>query len=184
MKDIFVKHYIKEMKVIMEAIEETRTTLKESGIRITPQRISIMEYLANTSNHPSADQIYISLEKQFPNISLATVYNNLHFLSKRGIIKELHVNGTSRFDANTSDHYHFICKSCGKVEDIEYPLFYEIEDFTENFYGYTVHTHSLQLYGICQSCQPQKEGHDCKNCNLCNYLEQHVVGLAPSSNSN
>ncbi|GGB52797.1 transcriptional repressor [Virgibacillus dakarensis] len=134
-------------------MKETMTTLKESGIRVTSQRLAIIEYLSNTVNHPSAYQIYSSIKKHFPNLSIATVYNNLRFLVKKGAIKELYVNGSSWYDYNTSDHYHLVCQSCGKIEDMDYPLFYEIEDFAEDFYGYIIQTHSLQLYGLCKACQ-------------------------------
>lgn len=137
-------------------MEEKLDELKREGIRLTPQRVAVMEYLSNTTSHPTADTVHQAIESNFPNLSLATVYNNLHFLTDKGVIKELHYgNGSSRFDFNTVDHYHIVCELCEKVEDFNYPMFYEVEKFAEAFYEYHINTHRLELYGVCKECQSQ-----------------------------
>src|SRR5699024_1645598 len=82
-------------------------TLKESGVRITPQRHAVLEYLLTSETHPTADEIYKALEGKFPNMSVATVYNNLRVLREIGLIRELtYGDDSSRFDCNMTDHYH------------------------------------------------------------------------------
>ncbi|GAB3063811.1 Fur family transcriptional regulator [Virgibacillus ainsalahensis] len=135
-------------------LKEKLSKLEEIGYRRTPQREAVIKYLSYTDTHPSADEIHRELEKEFPNLSLATIYNNLHFLTNKGVIKELYCgNESSRFDFNTTDHYHIMCESCRKIEDFKYPLFYEVEAFAEEFYEYNIKFHSLELYGICKDCQ-------------------------------
>src|SRR5690625_1274165 len=84
-------------------------TLKQSGVRITPQRHAVLECLLTSLDHPTADDIYKSLEEKFPNMSVATVYNNLRILREAGLVRELtYGDDSSRFDSNMNDHYHII----------------------------------------------------------------------------
>lgn len=99
-------------------LQEALETLKGTGVRITPQRHAILEYLINSMTHPTADDIYKALEGKFPNMSVATVYNNLRVFREVGIVKELtYGDASSRFDYVTTEHYHVICenlrKNCG-----------------------------------------------------------------------
>src|SRR5690625_5828704 len=113
-------------------LQEAMDTLKESGVRITPQRHAVLEYLLNSMVHPTADEIYKALEGKFPNMSVATVYNNLRVLRENGLVRELtYGDSSSRFDCNTEEHYHIICNSCGKIVDFHYPPHDEVEPLAE-----------------------------------------------------
>src|SRR5690625_4936704 len=91
-------------------LEKTVETLKRSGVRITPQRHAVLEYLLTSMSHPTADEIYKALEQKFPNMSVATVYNNLRILREIGLVRELtYGDDSSRFDSNIRDHYDIIC---------------------------------------------------------------------------
>jgi Fur family peroxide stress response transcriptional regulator len=80
-------------------LKEALDTLKQTGVRITPQRHAILEYLIQSMTHPTADDIYKSLESKFPNMSVATVYNNLRVFREVGLVKELtYGDASSRFD--------------------------------------------------------------------------------------
>ena len=97
------------MTVPEQRLQEALTTLKKSGVRITPQRHAVLEYLMQSMKHPTADEIYKALEDKFPNMSVATVYNNLRVFLDIGLVRELtYGDSSSRFDCNTSDHYHII----------------------------------------------------------------------------
>ncbi|WP_062353229.1 peroxide-responsive transcriptional repressor PerR [Bacillus kwashiorkori] len=140
-------------------LKEALDTLKQTGVRITPQRHAILEYLINSMTHPTADEIYKALEGKFPNMSVATVYNNLRVFREVGLVKELtYGDSSSRFDFTTSDHYHAICESCGKIVDFHYPGLDEIEQFASHVTGYKVSHHRLEIYGTCSECS-KKEAH-------------------------
>lgn len=140
-------------------LKEALDTLKESGVRITPQRHAILEYLVNTMTHPTADEIYKALEGKFPNMSVATVYNNLRVFRELGLVKEMtYGDNSSRFDFTTNDHYHAICESCGKIVDFQYPGLDEVEQFASHMTGFRVSHHRLEVYGICPECA-KKESH-------------------------
>ncbi|KYD22736.1 hypothetical protein B4135_1219 [Caldibacillus debilis] len=147
------------MAVAGNQLKEALETLKESGIRITPQRHAILEYLINSMSHPTADEIYKALEGKFPNMSVATVYNNLRVFREAGLVKELtYGDSSSRFDFATSDHYHAICEKCGKIVDFHYPSLNEVEQFAAHVTNFKVSHHRLEIYGLCEDCA-KKEGH-------------------------
>ena len=135
-------------------LKEAIHTLKETGVRITPQRHAILEYLIESSSHPTADDIYKSLENRFPNMSVATVYNNLKVFREVGLVKELNYgDASSRFDFVTTDHYHIICEECGKIVDFHYPPLDEVESLAEQVTGFEVSHHRMEIYGKCGECQ-------------------------------
>ena len=68
-----------ELESIDHELEES-IVIKKAGVRITPQRQAIMRYLISSHSHPTADEIYQALSPKFPNISVATIYNNLRVL--------------------------------------------------------------------------------------------------------
>ncbi len=142
------------MTMSEQRLREAISTLKESGVRITPQRHAVLEYLLNSSTHPTADDIYKALEGKFPNMSVATVYNNLRVLREIGLVRELtYGDSSSRFDCNTTQHYHIICEECGKIVDFHYPSLDEVESLAEQVTGFKVSHHRLEVYGKCEDCQ-------------------------------
>lgn len=139
-------------------LKDALDTLKQSGVRITPQRNAILEYLATSESHPTADDIYKSLASNFPNMSVATVYNNLRVFLSVGLIKELtYGDASSRFDFITHDHYHIICDSCGDIVDFQYPGLEEVEQLAAHITGFKVNSHRLEVYGTCPTCLAKEE---------------------------
>ncbi len=133
--------------------EQAIEKLKESGVRMTPQRHAILSYLLNSKMHPSADDIYKSLEKKFPSMSVATVYNNLKVFIDTGLVRELtYGDDASRFDADMSDHYHAICENCGKISDFDYPSLQHTEEAAAIQTGFVVRGHRLEVHGLCDQC--------------------------------
>ena len=138
-------------------LETALDTLKKTGVRITPQRHAILEYLIEAMSHPTADEIYKSLESKFPNMSVATVYNNLRVFKESGLVQELtYGDNASRFDFVTSKHYHTICQSCGKIVDFHYPGLDEIEHLASHVTGFKINSHRLEIYGVCPECQEEQ----------------------------
>src|SRR5580693_3427102 len=101
--------------------EEIRRTLDGSGLRCTPQRYGLMAFLMDHSGHPTAAEIFAAVNRLDPRSTRATIYNNLRDLVQAGLVREVAVEGrAARFDAKGLRHHHFICDSCGNVEDIEW----------------------------------------------------------------
>src|SRR5699024_4452032 len=141
-------------------LKKALETLKESGVRITPQRHAVLEYLLHSKSHPTADEIYKVLEEKFPNMSVATVYNNLRVLREVGLVRELtYGDESSRFDCNMTEHYHVICTLCDQVVDFHYPPLDEIESVAEQVTDFDISEHRLEFYGVCQECRVEERKH-------------------------
>ena len=122
--------------------------------RITKQRKAIFQALEGDTTHPTADEIFQRVKQNLPSISLATVYRNLKLLADEGIILEISTpEGPNRYDPQTHRHYHFMCKRCERVDDVELPVQRTLERRLEESTRYEVHSHELIFYGICPNCR-------------------------------
>ncbi len=126
--------------------------------RRTKQRKIILDFLDKNRFHPTADDIYDEVRKELPHISLSTVYRNLDFLHREGLIKVIDAGGgRRRFDYNTDDHLHIRCVECGRVEDIELDL---SDDIAEECFGKTdfeILGYDIDIYGLCPECKSHKK---------------------------
>ena len=127
------------------------TTLKYSR-----QREAIKEFLQGREDHPSADLIYQEMRKQFPNISLGTVYRNLSLLSELGEIRRITSDGSDRYDARMMDHSHFICKNCGAVIDVIREFHVLAKDMDKNWENGQSDDCQVLFFGICKKCRKEK----------------------------
>ncbi|HWJ04030.1 MAG TPA: transcriptional repressor [Verrucomicrobiae bacterium] len=138
----------------MDVAEKTLAELKEKGIRLTPQRQAILEYLKGVTTHPNAEEVYMDIRGKFPGISLGTIYNTLNMLRDKGLIQELSYGDmSSRFDGNPEPHYHLTCERCGKVVDYHRPMLAGLEADAARDTGFVITGHRLELYGTCADCQ-------------------------------
>lgn len=122
------------------------------------KRNAILECLRNTDAHPSAEALFQMLQKEHPDISLATVYRNLTLFKQQGMIQSLGtVNGIERFDGNTQPHVHFICGSCESVLDLpELDPPESLRSAAAKATGGEVNGCQLIFTGTCQECLSQK----------------------------
>lgn len=129
--------------------------VKLPGKRNTRQRQAIHEYLLNTTEHPSADQIYRHLRERFPSLSLATVYNTLDLLVSSGQIGAIGDIGDhkERFDGNTTDHFNLVCSECHKIVDVPNTRFESINEHIQQQSGFVITGARLLYFGICPECQ-------------------------------
>ena len=88
------------------------------GLKATPQRLCILKVLAH-HEHPSIEKLYEDIKKDYPSISLATVYKNINTLLDEGVVVEVNApNQKSRFDIYEKPHIHVVCEKCGSIEDL------------------------------------------------------------------
>ncbi len=118
------------------------------------QRDAILTYLHSTKSHPTAETVYENVREHIPNISLGTVYRNLNMLAEAGDILRLSCGGTSdRYDGNPMQHYHFLCKECGDVSDLEMPGLDHIDVIAGAAFGGTIEGHYAYFFGCCPACR-------------------------------
>lgn len=117
------------------------------------QREEIKEFLMGRKDHPTADVIYTNLRMQDPNISLGTVYRNLNLLAEIGEIQKLRVgDGVDHFDADTSEHNHFVCQRCGRVMDLEMDSIRSILETASARFPGQIDGYHAYFYGTCEEC--------------------------------
>ena len=122
-------------------------------LKYSRQREAILEELRKRHDHPTADLLYRSLRESFPRISLGTVYRNLNLLADLGQISRIRCEeGMEHFDCDTRDHYHFVCRSCGKILDLPMDIITDLDARAESAGVGSVETHSLLFYGRCSAC--------------------------------
>ena len=132
-------------------IELVIEKIKKKGGRVTIQRLAIINVLLRL-DHPTAEEIYQFMKKEFPTLSFTTVYNTLHSLQEMGILREYRFGDASRFELAESDHHHFLCLTCGKMEDIEETDLSVCPHQTVSS-RYRIITTEVTLKGLCEDCQ-------------------------------
>lgn len=134
-------------------IENVGDFLKAHGIKPSYQRVKIYEYLMNTVEHPTVDNIYNALCGEIPTLSKTTVYNTLKTFIEKEIAMVITIDETeARFDANKELHGHFKCQSCHRVFDFEIE---NEESDDSSLDGFDIREKQVFYYGICKNC---KEG--------------------------
>ena len=124
-----------------------------ANLKYSRQREAIKDYLSSVTTHPTADTVYMHIKDELQNISLGTVYRNLNLLVELGEIRKLSCgDGTDHFDYDTSPHYHYVCRQCGRVMDIPMEATKELETAAKEFVLGTIDDHTVFFYGICDEC--------------------------------
>lgn len=122
--------------------------------RKSRQRAKILELLRSTKIHPTAGWIYDKLKHRFPSLSLGTVYRNLNILVGQGLVNKVEFGSTfDRFDANITEHQHFICKKCGSITDIDLAVSREKVNRIEAILECQTERQRIDLYGVCKKCR-------------------------------
>ncbi len=138
----------------MKDVETTIEKFRQTGLKITPQRISIFNLLKDDREHPSAEDIYKRVLKIHPSISFTTVYKTLQTLRDMDEIRELSINPERvHYDPATDDHIHTFCTVCRNIEDFmpDHSCEY-LELASSKINGFHVQSAEVYLTGICEDC--------------------------------
>lgn len=126
-----------------------------STLKYSRQRECIKHFLATTKEHPTADNVYLHVKREFPNISLGTVYRNLNLLIDLGeAIRITLPNSADRFDGHVEPHNHFYCTKCKKVLDLELDAkeIYAINQAAAADFDGIIESSNTFFYGLCGDC--------------------------------
>lgn len=125
---------------------------------MTIQKRIILEEIRKLKSHPTADELFQIVRNRIPRISLGTIYRNLDFLYKSGLINKLDWGGAeNRFDPDLNRHYHIRCQNCHRVDDI-FGLPDNIRmDKVSEISQYRVTGHTLEFRGLCPECRKSVE---------------------------
>lgn len=127
--------------------------LKDKELQVTPQRLAIFERLVDRKDHPSAEMIYSELTREFPSLTLVTVYNTLQKLEGAGLCRKVNpLHSAARYDGNVDDHMHLICSNCERVVDLhDIPFSVQLPHALAD--EFEVRSHRVNLFGLCKECQ-------------------------------
>jgi Fur family peroxide stress response transcriptional regulator len=132
-------------------------SLKKNNLRVTRQRLEIIEVLSQNRSHPSAREILKAVRRKVPSVSLSTVYYTLDLFKKDGSIKELDFyDMENRYESNVSHHLDLVCLGCGKIVDYVEQIPIPVERVEEKT-GFAVNRIRYEYYGYCKKCR-QKRG--------------------------
>jgi Fe2+ or Zn2+ uptake regulation protein len=130
-----------------------RAALEANGQRFTEQRAAVYRFLLHTDQHPSADEVFTSVRRVIPDISLATVYKSLETLVSCGLASKLtYGDGSARYDGRTDPHPHARCLTCGMVLDLPGRLDAGALAALGELPGFSVAGYRVEVVGVCASC--------------------------------
>ena len=132
-------------------MKNLKNFLEESKLKVTPQRLAILKEI-DKKGHASIEEIYEKIKDSFPSISLATIYKNINALKDEEIICEVCLHQKPKYELKKESHAHFICKKCGKVEDV--PFNDIVRKEINKTYPNT--QKELYIYGICEDCKKKE----------------------------
>lgn len=134
----------------MRTSGELTDLFQAQGLKVTPQRQAVFRALLDNHSHPTAEAVHATVTVDLPNVSLRTVYQVLHDLTRLGEIHALDLGtGAARFDPNVDAHQHLVCVACGKVRDV-----YVEPVAAPAHEEFTVDRAEVVFRGHCADCQP------------------------------
>jgi Fe2+ or Zn2+ uptake regulation protein len=132
--------------------------LKAVGLKLTPQRLAIIEVLIeNRDFHPGARYVYEEAKKRKKSLSLSTTYSTLSELSRLGIVKKLQFDSIeNRYEGNLKEHLNLVCERCGKIIDYKIHLVADHQEIGRQT-GFSATDSRLEYYGYCRDCQAENK---------------------------
>ncbi|MDD4239058.1 MAG: Fur family transcriptional regulator [Desulfotomaculaceae bacterium] len=130
--------------------EELSNELKKKKIRLSHQRLKVLEYLTLHLCHPTVEQIYVDLQKEVPTLSKTTIYNTLSSLIESGLVRVITIEDhETRYDIRTENHGHFKCESCGEIYDFNVDID-SLQSVDLN--NFKINDKNVYFKGICPRC--------------------------------
>jgi Fe2+ or Zn2+ uptake regulation protein len=134
--------------------EELAELLRERGLRATSQRVVMHRLLRDRNRHLSAEELLSEASQRLPGVSLPTVYATLELFEQLGIVRRVNGGGgTLLWDTRPDTHHHMICRSCGRIEDMETPLDLERARRSAARAGFQADRAEVVVSGLCAECR-------------------------------
>jgi len=139
----------------MHDISDALERIRQAGYKMTNQRKTILQYLANQHTHPTVDMIHQGLADEGQQISVATIYNTLEMLQEVNLVLVIDsdVDGKQHFDYFGNPHYHAVCTNCGLITDGDQFDMSQLTKIASEETGYRVTGYHVEVQGLCPACQ-------------------------------
>jgi Fur family transcriptional regulator, peroxide stress response regulator len=139
---------------------EIAKLLTDNELKVTPQRVAVIDALFALKNHPTADAVKEFVQKNHPNLALGTVYNTLETFCEKGIVRKVKTDRDfMRYDIITLNHHHLYCGQCDRIEDF---FDEELDEILLNYFskkpipGWDIKNIKLQIDGNYKNHKPPK----------------------------
>lgn len=130
--------------------------LRRNNLRVTPERIEVLDAAMASKSHFDADQLFLQLKKKGSKVSRATVYNTLEKLRDSGILVQYRFEERlAKYEValNNQPHHHLICRSCGTIEEFIDKRVDRMARDAAAFMNHDLQDAILHIYGICPACR-------------------------------
>lgn len=133
----------------------SKKIIRDLGLKVTSQRLEILEVVRNGPSHFTAQEIYEAVSAKNPAIGFATVYRFLRTLSEQNFVTEVRMGGMpARYEWAAEQHHdHLTCVTCGKIVEFENVEIERLQERVAREFGFTLTDHVLELYGVCPDCK-------------------------------
>lgn len=143
----------------MSGHTEIIDSLRETGYRLTPQRMMVVSILYDSPDHVTAEDIHARMVEHYPYVDISTVYRTLQLLKKLHIVSETDLGGGSvRFELTRQDrHHHMVCRSCGRTFALDDELVEPLRARIDERYGFQADMDHFAVFGVCKDCRASSE---------------------------
>ena len=147
---------------MVETSSQMLAALKAAGLRMTPQRQMIVEAIAESEGHISAEAIHSRVSARFPQVNLSTVYRTLDLLQELGLVAHTHFDdGVALYHrASEAGHQHLVCRRCGAEQELDASLLEPLAETLRRQHGFEPDLAHFAIVGLCAACRTAGEPRD------------------------
>ena len=131
--------------------------LREMGYRLTPQRMLILEAVAEGEGHMGADEVYRRAKASYPYMDIATIYRTLHLLKKLGVVTEVAIGDRLHYELTDPEgkHHHMVCRLCQRAFNLGPHYLEEFHNTLLSEFGFEPDLEHFAISGVCAPCRGQ-----------------------------
>ena len=137
-------------------LDKFKVALKKEGLKITPQRVAVLEEILIFKGHRLSEDIYMAIKHNEVNVSRATVYRTLDILVQNGFARKMNLgDGGAKYESkiDSPHHDHLICNECDDIIEFVNDDIERIQNEIAQKFQFKLQKHIHQLFGLCKKCQ-------------------------------
>ena len=129
--------------------------LRRKGYRITPQREIIIEVIAHTDDHMTAEEIFAQVQTRTQALNLATVYRTLDMLVDEGLATRINLGEgqVSYATVKHGPHIHLVCRACGQIMNADPQLLEAVAIRLQTEHNFNPDLNHISIFGLCERCR-------------------------------